>query len=84
MPGQPFSGQLGQGFAGLWHGMSPIAEESATAVPVTASALVELNGVTTSAPSMAIMPRAATQRWKKCFLTEPDCHGRHHSARRGA
>ena len=59
--GQTFCGQLGQGFAVLWQGISPI-EVAVVFAPAIEKAYVDVNGMETSAPNMATMPRTTRQR----------------------
>lgn len=80
MLGQDFCGQSGQGFAGLWQGMSPTAADMPDLEP--ASECADATGASISDPSMAIMPRRRDHRWKirmfkwlKCpCLLEPRDH----------
>jgi hypothetical protein len=66
--GQAFWGQLGQGLAGLWQGISSAAEVAVIG-PAMAKAIDVVIGTVMSAPSMATMPRRADQRWAALFLT---------------
>ena len=61
MLGQTFCGQPGHGLAGLWHGIWSCAD-AADIGPLIASAIDVVSGTTTSAPSMAAMPRTTKQR----------------------
>jgi hypothetical protein len=71
--GQTFWGQSGQGLAGLWHGISPVAAVAVIG-PAMARTTDVVIGTEISAPSMAIRPRATNQRWNRRFLTKSACH----------
>lgn len=73
--GQTFCEQSGDDFIGFWQDISPLVSaidiswETAVCVPAIAKAEVAARGMDMSAPSMAIMPSVANQRWKSLFLT---------------
>lgn len=73
VPGQPFGGHSGQGFAGSWQGISPAASIDPACMDMTRAALPE-TGTARSIPSMATMPRAKNQRLAKRFRMRLPCH----------